>query len=52
MGKASNPAALATGSEVLESVQVQRWKAGHLSAVDDIVAVERHLSCSDACLTS
>ena len=39
MGKASNPADLATGSEVLEPVQVQRWKAGHLTTADDIVAV-------------
>lgn len=44
MGKASNPADLATGSEVLEPVQVQRWKAGHLSTADDIVAVETPVS--------
>ena len=44
MGKASNPVALAIGSEVLEPVQVQRWKAGHLSTADDIVAVETPVS--------
>ncbi len=44
MGKASNPADLATGSEVLEPVQVQRWKAGHLTTADDIVAVETPVS--------
>lgn len=44
MGKASDPADLATGSEVLEPVQVQRWKAGHLSTADDIVAVETPVS--------
>ena len=44
MGKASNPADLATGSEVLEPVQVQRWKAGYLTTADDIVAVETPVS--------
>ena len=44
MGQASNPADLATGSEVLEPVQVQRWKAGHLTTADDIVAVETPVS--------
>ena len=44
MGKASNPANLATGSEVLEPVQVQRWKAGYLTTADDIVAVETPVS--------
>lgn len=44
MGQASNPADLATGSEVLEPVQVQRWQAGHLTTADDIVAVETPVS--------
>ena len=44
MGQASNLADLATGSEVLEPVQVQRWKAGHLTTADDIVAVETPVS--------
>ena len=44
MGQASNPADLATGSEVLEPVQVQRWKAGYLTTADDIVAVETPVS--------
>ena len=44
MGKASNPADLATGSEVLEPLQVQRWKAGYLTTADDIVAVETPVS--------